>query len=36
MLNIIKSKLNNTYKKKALVNKNVAIYNKDIIPAVRN
>lgn len=36
MLNIIKSKLNNTYKKKPLDNKNVAIYNKDIIPAVRN
>ena len=36
MLNIIKSKLNNTYKKESLENKNVAIYNKDIIPAVRN
>jgi Mitochondrial ribosomal protein (VAR1) len=36
MLNIIKSKLNNTYKKKSLDNNNVTIYNKDIIPAVRN
>ena len=36
MLNIIKSKLNNTYVKEPLENKNVAIYNKDIIPAVRN
>ena len=36
MLNIIKSKLNNTYKKKSLKNQNVTIYNKDIIPAVRN
>jgi Mitochondrial ribosomal protein (VAR1) len=36
MLNIIKSKLNSTYKKKPLDNNNVTIYNKDIIPAVRN
>lgn len=36
MLNIIKSKLNNTYKKKSLNNSNVTIYNKDLIPAVRN
>ena len=36
MLNIIKSKLKNTYKKKSLNNINVTIYNKDFIPAVRN
>lgn len=35
MLNIIKSKLNNTYKKKSLNSSNVIKY-KDIVPAVRN
>ena len=40
MLNIIKSKLNNTYKKKSLNNSNInstySKYNKDLVPAVRN
>lgn len=36
MLNIIKSKLKNTYKKKSLENKNVTIYNKDFVPVVRD
>lgn len=36
MLNIIKSKLNNTYKKKSLNSSNVTKYNKDLVPAVRN
>lgn len=36
MLNIIKSKLKNTYKKKTLNNPNIAIYNKDFVPAVRD
>jgi hypothetical protein len=36
MLNIIKSKLNTTYKKKSLNSPDVTIYKKDIIPAVRN
>lgn len=36
MLNIIKSKLKNTYKKKSLNNPNVAIYYKDFVPAVRD
>ena len=37
MLNIIKSKLNNTYKKKSLNNSNCNyIFNKDLVPAVRN
>ena len=36
MLNIIKSKLNNTYKKKSLNDSNVTKYNKDLVPAVRN
>ena len=36
MLNIIKSKLNNTYKKKSLNNENVTIRNKDFVPAVRD
>lgn len=36
MLNIIKSKLKNTYKKKALNNPSIAIYNKDFVPAVRD
>ncbi len=36
MLNIIKSKLNTTYKKKGLNDSSIAIYNRDIIPAVRN
>lgn len=36
MLNIIKSKLNNTYKKKSLNNTNVTIRNKDFVPAVRD
>ena len=35
MLNIIKSKLNNTYKKKSLNNSNVTKYNKDLVPVVR-
>ena len=36
MLNIIKSKLKNTYKKKPLNNINVTIRNKDFIPVVRD
>lgn len=36
MLNIIKSKLNSTYKKKPSNNNNITIYKKDLIPAVRN
>nr|P47907.1 RecName: Full=Small ribosomal subunit protein uS3m; AltName: Full=Ribosomal protein S5, mitochondrial [Penicillium urticae]BAA03421.1 S5 protein [Penicillium urticae] len=36
MLNIIKSKLNTTYKKKGLNDSSIAIYNRDVIPAVRN
>jgi hypothetical protein len=36
MLNIIKSKLKNTYKKKSLNNLNVVIRNKDFVPAVRD
>jgi Mitochondrial ribosomal protein (VAR1) len=36
MLNIIKSKLNTTYKKKSLNSPDVTIYKKDVIPAVRN
>jgi hypothetical protein len=36
MLNIIKSKLNNTYKKKASNNSTVVVYNKDVVSAVRN
>lgn len=36
MLNIIKSKLNTTFKKKSLNSPNVTIYNRDVVPAVRN
>lgn len=36
MLNIIKSKLKNTYKKKSLNNTNVTIRNKDFVPTVRD
>jgi hypothetical protein len=36
MLNIIKSKLNTTYKKKSLNSPDITIYKKDVIPAVRN
>ena len=36
MLNIIKSKLKNTYKKKSLNSSNVTIRNKDFVPAVRD
>jgi hypothetical protein len=36
MLNIIKSKLKNTYKKKSLNKANVTIHNKDFVPAVRD
>ena len=36
MLNIIKSKLKDTYKKDSLNNANVTIYNKDFVPAVRD
>lgn len=36
MLNIIRSKLNATYKNKGLNNSNIAIYKKDVVPAVRN
>ena len=36
MLNIIKSKINNTYKKKALNDENVSFYNKNFVPAVRD
>jgi hypothetical protein len=36
MLNIIKSKIKNTYKKKALNDENVSFYNKNFVPAVRD
>jgi hypothetical protein len=36
MLNIIKSKIKNTYKKETLNKKNVTNYNKDFVPAVRD
>jgi hypothetical protein len=36
MLNIIKSKLNTTFKKKSLNSPNVTIYNRDVVPVVRN
>ena len=36
MLNIIKSKLKNTYKKKVLNDENISFYNKDFVPAVRD
>ena len=36
MLSIIKSKLNNTYKKKTLQNAPEVKYNKDLVPAVSN
>ena len=36
MLNIIKSKLNSTYKKKPSDNINITLYTKDLVPAVRN
>jgi len=36
MLNILKSKINKTYKKKPSNNTNIVIRNKDVIPAVRN
>jgi hypothetical protein len=36
MLNIIKSKLKNTYKKKSLNSENVTIHNKDFVPVVRD
>jgi len=36
MLNIIKSKLNNTYKRETLNKPSVTIYIRDIVPAVRN
>ena len=36
MLNIIKSKLNTSYKKKSLNSPDVTIYKRDVIPAVRN
>lgn len=36
MLNIIKAKLKNTYKKKSLNNENVIIRNKDFVPTIRD
>ena len=36
MLKIIKSKLKDKYKKKSLNKEDVAIYNKDFVPAVRD
>lgn len=36
MLNIIKSKLKNTYKKKSLNSENITIHNKDFVPVVRD
>lgn len=36
MLNIIKSKLNNTHKKKSINSTNVTIYDRDLVPTVRN
>jgi hypothetical protein len=36
MLSIIKSKLNNTYKKKALQDAPEVKYSKDLVPAVSN
>lgn len=36
MLNIIKSKLKNTHKKKVLNDENISFYNKDFVPAVRD
>ena len=36
MLNIIKLKLKNTYKKKSLNTTDLTNYNRDLIPAVRN
>jgi len=36
MLNIIRSKLNATYKNKGLNNPNITENKKDVIPAVRN
>jgi hypothetical protein len=36
MLNILKSKLNNTYKKKSLHDAPEVKYNKDLVPAVSN
>jgi len=36
MLNIIKSKLNNTFKKKSMNSTNVTIYHRDLVPTVRN
>lgn len=36
MLNIIKSKLNKAYKKKPTNSTNVTIYNRDLVPSVRN
>jgi hypothetical protein len=36
MLNIKKSKLNNTFKKKSLNSENITIHNKDYVPSVRN
>jgi hypothetical protein len=36
MLNIIKSKLRNAYKKKPMNTNNITIYYKDFVPAVRD
>lgn len=36
MLNIIKSKIKNTYKKKTLNSETIINRNKDFVPAVRN
>lgn len=36
MLNIIKSKIKNTYKKKTSNEDKINLYNKDYVPAVRD
>jgi hypothetical protein len=36
MLNIIKSKLKNKYKKKSLNKENITIHYKDFVPAIRD
>jgi hypothetical protein len=36
MQNILKSKLKNIYKKKAINRENITIYYKDFVPAVRD
>ena len=36
MLNILKSKLKNKYKKKSVNRDNITIYYKDFVPAIRD